>query len=327
MPKTLVTGATGFIGSALVLELCRRNQAVRALVHSRDARSNPLPPDVEPVVGDLQDVGSLRRAVEGCDRVYHVAGLYANWLPNPDPFYRVNVEGTRNLLQVCRDNNVSRVVYTSSVAALGAHGKTPADESAVFNLASTRDHYYLSKYRAEQVALEFAAQGLPVVVVNPTNPLGPRDGKPTPTGALVLSVLKHQLPGYVDGGINLVDVRDVAVSHIAAMERGKPGNRYVLGNINLSIKQYFDLIAECGNTSAPSLKIPLPLATTTAYAYEALARLTGKPPITSVSWVKVGSQYSFWDSSKAITELGLPQTPIRESLRQAITWYRERSYL
>ncbi|MBI4790817.1 MAG: NAD-dependent epimerase/dehydratase family protein, partial [Chloroflexi bacterium] len=283
--------------------------------------------DVELCEGDLTDRDSLARAVDGCNAVYHLAAVYANWLPDPRVFYRVNVDGTRNLLQACLDHGGPRVVYTSSVAALGAHGKTPANESAQFNLAHTFDHYYMSKYQAEQVALEFAGKGLPVVIVHPTNPLGPRDIKPTPTGALILSVLKGKLPGYVDGGLNFVDVDDVAVGHMAAMEKGRPGEKYILGNSNLSIKQYFDLIAEIGGGRAPALKIPLPMAVATAYVYEAIARITNKPPITSVSWVKIGSHYSFWDSSRAIRELGLPQTPIRSSIRREITWFRERGYV
>jgi dihydroflavonol-4-reductase len=325
--KTLVTGGSGFIGSAVVLELLQRGQAVRTLVRSREHLGNLAGLDVEMIEGDLWERDSLRRAVQGCDRVYHLAAIYANWLPDMRLIPRVNVDGTRNLLQACLDGGVSRVVYTSSTAALGAHGKTPADESAQFNLVSTGDRYYLSKYHAEQVALEFAAKGLPLVIVNPTNPLGPRDIKPTPTGKLIIDVLKGRLPGYVDGGINLIDVGDVAVGHILAMEKGKPGEKYIFGNTNVSIKEYFQLIAQVGHGRAPSLAIPLPLAVATAYLYEAIAAINKKPPTTTASWVKVGSHYSFWDSSKAIRELGLPQRPIRASLQEAIAWFREKGYL
>ena len=325
--KTLVTGGSGFIGSAVILELVKRGKDVRALVRSRAKPGNLGELDVECVEGDLLDSDSLNRAAHGCNEVYHLAAVYTNWLPDPSVIYRTNVQGTRNLMQVCLDRGVSRVVYTSSTAALGAHGKTPANESAQFNLADTGDHYYLSKYQAEQVALEFAAKGLPVVIVNPSNPLGPRDIKPTPTGALIVSVLKGKLPGYLDGGLNFVDVHDVAVGHVLAMEKGKLGEKYILGNANLSIKQYFDLIAEIGGARAPALKIPAAMAAATAYGYEVIARITKKPPITSVSWVKVGSHYSFWDSSKAVRELGFPQTPIREGLKSAIAWFRQRGYV
>lgn len=325
--KTLVTGGSGFIGSAVVLELLQRGQPLRALVRSRQRPGNLAGVDVELVEGDLLDGDSLRRALQGCDRVYHVAAVYANWLPDRSVMLRTNVQGTRNMLQACLDGGVERVVYTSSVAALGAHGMTPADESAQFNLAGTGDVYHLSKYQAEQVALEFASQGLPVVIVNPSNPVGPRDIKPTPTGALVVNMLKGRLPGYVEGGINVVDVGDVAAAHLAAMEKGRPGEKYILGNANLSIKEYFKLIAEVGGGRAPTMRIPLPVAVATAYLYEGVAAVTNKPPVTTPGWVKVGSHYSFWDCSKAIRELGLPQTPVRQSLQSAITWFREKGYL
>jgi dihydroflavonol-4-reductase len=325
--KALVTGGSGFIGSAVVMELLRRGQPMRALVRSKEQPGNLAGLNVELAEGDLLDQDSLHRALEGCDRVYHLAAVYANWLPDRSVINRSNVEGTRNLSQACLDRKIERVVYTSSVAALGAHGQTPADESAQFNLADTGDMYHLSKYQAEQVALEFAGRGLPVVILNPSNPIGPRDLKPTPTGALILSVLKGNLPGYVDGGINVVDVEDVAVAHVRAMEKGRPGEKYVLGNANLSIRDYFQLIAEMGGGKAPTMRIPLPFAVATAYLYEAVAAVTQKPPLTTPGWVKVGSHYSFWNSSKAVRELGLPQTPVRESLKKAIAWFREKGYL
>ena len=325
--KALVTGGSGFIGSAVVIELLRRGQPMRALVRSKEQPGNLAGLNVELAEGDLLDQDSLHRALEGCDRVYHLAAAYANWLPDRSVIIRSNVEGTRNLLQACLGRKIERVVYTSSVAALGAHGQTPADESAQFNLADTGDVYHLSKYQAEQVALEFAGKGLPVVILNPSNPIGPRDLKPTPTGALILNVLKGRLPGYVDGGINVVDVEDVAVAHVMAMEKGRPREKYVLGNANLSIRDYFQLIAEMGGGKAPTMRIPLPFAIATAYLYEAVAAVTQKPPLTTPGWVKVGSHYSFWNSSKAVRELGLPQTPVRESLKKAIAWFREKGYL
>jgi dihydroflavonol-4-reductase len=325
--KALVTGGSGFIGSAVVMELLKRGQPMRALVRSKEQTGNLAGLPVEPVEGDLLDRDSLHRALEGCDRVYHLAAVYANWLPDRSVILRANVDGTRNLLQACLERKVERVVYTSSVAALGAHGKTPADESAQFNLADTGDTYYLSKYRAEQIVVEYAGKGLPVVILNPTNPIGPRDWKPTPTGALILSVLKRKLPGYVDGGINIVDVEDVAAAHVTAMEKGRPGEKYVLGNADVSIRDYFHLIAEVGGGKAPAMRIPLPFAVATAYLYEAVAAITHKPPLTTPGWVRVGSHYSFWDSSKAIRELKLPQTPVRTSLKKAIDWFSDKGYL
>ena len=325
--KALVTGGSGFIGSAVVMELLKRHQPMRVLVRSKDQPGNLAGLDVELVEGDLLDRDSLHRALEGCDRAYHLAAVYANWLPDRSVILRANVDGTRNVLQACLERKIERVVYTSSVAALGAHGETPADESARFNLADTGDVYHLSKYQAEQIAIEYAGKGLPVVILNPSNPIGPRDIKPTPTGALILSVLKGKLPGYVDGGINIVDVKDVAVAHVAAMEKGRPGEKYVLGHANVSVREYFQLIAEVGGGKAPAMRIPLPFAVATAYLYEAVAAITHKPPLTTPGWVRVGSHYSFWDSSKAIRELNLPQTPVRASLKQAINWFRDKGYL
>jgi len=325
--KALVTGGSGFIGSAVVMELLKRGQPLRALVRSKERLGNLAGQNIELAEGDLLDRASLDRALEDCNRVYHLAAVYANWLPDRSVMLRSNIEGTRNLLQACLDRQIERVVYTSSVAALGAHGQTPADESARFNLADTGDTYHLSKYQAEQAALEFAGKGLPIVILNPSNPIGPRDLKPTPTGALILNVLKRKLPGYVDGGVNVIDVEDVAVAHVAAMEKGRPGEKYVLGNVNLSIHDYFQLIAEVGRSKAPAMRIPLPLAIATAYLYEAVAAVTQKPPLTTPAWVKVGSRYSFWNSSKAVRELSLPQTPVRESLNKAIAWFREKRYL
>jgi len=325
--KALVTGGSGFIGSAVVMELLRRGQPMRALVRSKEQPGNLAELNVEVVEGDLLDRDSLYRALQDCDRVYHLAAVYANWLPDRSIIFRANVDGTRNILQACLERRVERVVYTSSVAALGAHGKMPANESAQFNLADTGDVYCLSKYQAEQIAIEYASKGLPVVILNPSNPIGPRDIKPTPTGTLILSVLKGQLPGYVDGGINVVDVEDVAAAHVMAMEKGRLGEKYVLGNANLSIRDYFQMIAEVGGGKPPAMRIPLPFAVATAYLYEAVAAVTHKPPLTTPGWVKLGSCYSFWDSSKAIRELGLPQTPVRESLGKAIAWFREKRYL
>jgi len=325
--KTFVTGGTGFIGGAVVQELLRRGQEVRVLVRDPTRPGNLTGLEVELVPGDVRDKDSVYRGMKGCSRVYHLAAIYAIWLPDPRVMYAVNVEGTRHVLEACLIHGVERVVYTSSTAALGAHGKTPADETAQFNLWHTRDHYFISKYKAEQVALEYAAKGLPVVIVNPTVPVGPGDLRPTPSGAMILNVLKGRLPGYVDGGINLVDVRDVAMGHILAMEKGRIGEKYILGNQNISVKEFFDLVAEIGGGRAPSWRFPVALAVLFGYIYELLARLTGRPPLTSASWVRVGSQYSFWDCRKAVQELGMPQRPIRQSIADAVAWFRERGYL
>ena len=324
----LVTGANGFIGSAVVRELLEKGENVRCLVRKTSSMNNLKGLVVELAFGDIRDINSIRIALEGCDSVYHLAAIYANWLPNPDVMYQVNEEGTRNVLTACKDTGIQKTVYCSSVAALGAHGKTPANESAQFNLNSTKDHYYMSKFRAEQVALSFARQGFPVVIVNPSGPIGARDIAPTPTGALIINLLKGRYPGYVDGGINLIDVTDCARGIVAAMEKGRIGEKYLLGNRNVSIKEYFDLIvAVAGRGRSPFIKLPRWLAVISGYGYQMLARMNGGPPITSASWVRVGSHYSWWDCTKAIKELGLGQRPLEESIAEAVKWFEENGYL
>ena len=324
----LVTGANGFIGSAVVRELLEKGENVRCLVRKTSSMNNLKGLVVELAFGDIRDINSIRIALEGCDSVYHLAAIYANWLPNPDVMYQVNEEGTRNVLTACKDTDIRKTVYCSSVAALGAHGKTPANESAQFNLNSTKDHYYISKFRAEQVALSFARQGLPVVIVNPSGPIGARDIAPTPTGALIINLLKGRYPGYVDGGINLIDVTDCARGIVAAMKKGRIGEKYILGNRNVSIKEYFDLIvAVAGRGRSPFIKLPRWLAVISGYGYQMLARMNGGPPITSASWVRVGSHYSWWDCTKAIEELGLGQRPLEVSIADAVKWFEENGYL
>jgi len=325
---TFVTGATGYIGSAVVRQLLDKGKTVRCLVRETSSLKNLAVLDVEPVYGDIRDMDSLSRALDGCDNVYHLAAIYANWLPDAGLMYQVNEEGTRNVLAACKTAGVKKIVYCSSVAALGAHGKNPADESAAFNLNSTKDHYYISKYRAEQVALEYVRRGLPVVIVNPANPIGPGDIAPTPTGALIISIIKGKLPGYVDGGINLIDLTDCTRAIVAAMEKGKVGEKYVLGNRNVRIKEYFDIIVTvAGRGKSPFIKLPRWAAVFSGYGYQLLARVTGKPPVTSASWVRVGSHYSWWDCSKAREQLNLGQRPLEESIAEAVKWFEENEYV
>ena len=324
----LVTGATGYIGSAVARELAENDTKIRCLVRETSNMKNLDGLYVEIAHGDIRDIESVRRALKGCERVYHLAAVYANWLPDSGLMYKVNEEGTRNVLTACREAGIQKIVYCSSVAALGAHGKIPADESAQFNLNSTKDHYYISKYRAEQVALEFSRSGLPVVIVNPSNPIGPRDIAPTPTGALMINLLKGKFPGYVDGGINLIDVTDCARGIVAAMEKGRAGEKYILGNRNVSIKEYFELIVKAaGRGKSPSLRIPAPMAVFSGFGYQMLARFNGKPPVTSASWARVGSHYSWWDSTKARENLGLGQRTLEESIADAIQWFETNRYL
>ena len=324
----LVTGATGFIGSAVARRLAENGTKIRCLVRESSSMRNLDGLCIEIAYGDIRDIDSLRRALNGCDRVFHLAAVYANWLPDPGLMYRVNEEGTRNVMTACRDAGIQKIVYCSSVAALGAHGQTPADESARFNLNSSGDHYYISKYRAEQVALEFARAGVPVVIVNPSNPIGPRDIAPTPTGALIINLLKGKFPGYVEGGINLIDVTDCARGIIAAMEKGREGQKYILGNQNVTIKEYFDLIVKAaGRGKSPTFRIPSWMAVLSGYGYQILSRITNRPPVTSASWARVGSHYSWWDSTLAKEDLNLGQRSVEESIRDAVRWFETNGYL
>ena len=324
----LVTGATGYIGSAVVRVLLEKGEAVRCLVRQTSNLRNLEGLEVELAFGDICDIESIRHALSDCEKVFHLAALYANWLPNPGRMYQVNEEGTRNVLSACQELQIKKVVYCSSVAALGAHGKNPADETARFNLNTTGDHYYISKYRAEQIALKYNREGLPVVIVNPSNPIGPRDLSPTPTGALILNIIKKKLPAYVDGGINLIDMGDCAHAVVSAMDKGKHGQKYILGNRNVTIKEYFDLIVKvAGRGMSPPIRLPKWLAVFSGYGYEMLSQITRKAPITSASWVRVGSHYSWWDCRKAREQLDLGQRSIEESLAEAVEWFLENGYL
>jgi len=326
--KILVTGGTGFIGAAVVRLLLEDGLPVRCLVRKESDLSNLDGLDVEYAHGDVIDMDSVRRALDGCDRVIHLAAIYAIWMKDPNRMYRVNVNGTHKVLTACREAGVQKVVYVSSTAALGAHGKVPANEDAEFNMASVGDHYFISKFQSEQLALDFAAKGLPVTIVNPSVPLGPRDIKPTPSGAIIINVLKGKLPGYIDGGLNLIDVGDCARGIVNALSRGAVGRKYVLGNRNVSMKEFFDLIVKvAGSGKSPRIKFPVFMAVQSGYAEELVARFTGKPPVNTAAWVRVGSHYSWWDSSRAVRELGLPQTPVEKSIAQAIEWFRGKAYL
>ncbi|MEN8245309.1 MAG: SDR family oxidoreductase [Thermodesulfobacteriota bacterium] len=324
---TLITGGTGFIGSHLLHHLLGKGESVKCLVRKYSDTEHLDRLHVEKVVGDVTDIGSLRKAIRGCNRVYHLAGVYAIWLANTGRMYQVNEEGTRNTMTVCREADVERIVYCSSTAALGAHGKTPAGESARFNLMSTRDHYYMSKYRAEQIVLQFAGEGLPVIIVNPTVPVGTLDRNPTPSGELILNVLKGKLPAYVDGGFNVVDVSDCAQAMIQAMQVGAPGEKYILGNRNVRVKEFFDLVVRvAGRGKSPAVRIPKWAAVSSGYAYQTLSFFTRKAPLTSASWARVGSHYSWWDCAKARRDLSLGQRDIEESIREAVSWFEQNGY-
>jgi len=284
---------------------------------------------VEIYHGDVRDLDSLRRATKGCAQVYHVAALYKLWLRHEQEIYETNVTGTENVLKAARESGVEKVIYTSSVATLGLPGDgTAGNEETPVSLADMVGDYKRSKFLAEQVAVRYAREGLPVVIVNPSTPVGIGDLKPTPTGKLIVDFLSGKLPAYVDTGLNLVDVEDVARGHVLAADKGQVGEKYILGHENLTLQQILALLAELSGRPAPRFKVPYALALGVAYADAALARLIpGREPFAPPVGVKLSKKKMFFDPSKAVRELGLPQTPVREALRKAVQWFEENGYV
>jgi dihydroflavonol-4-reductase len=329
-----VTGASGFIGANLVHELNARGHRVRALLRRGSDQRGLAGADFEPVPGDVSDRAALARGLHGCEWCFHVAASYQLWLRDYAPMYAANVEGTRHVLTAARDAGCSRIVYTSTVGCIGlpraAGGViTATDETAPVSEAQMSNHYKRSKWRAELVARELAAAGAPVVIVNPSAPVGPRDVKPTPTGKVIVDFLNRAMPGYVDTGLNFVHVRDVAVGHILAAERGRLGERYILGHAegNWSMKRALDELAGITGTPAPRLRVPYGVALGAAYVDEAMAWLTGKPPKAPLAGVRMARYQMFFNPAKAIRELGLPQTLPRDALRDAVTWFEKNGYI
>jgi dihydroflavonol-4-reductase len=324
---TLVTGATGFVGSAVLRHLIRRGDAVRALVRPEADRQNLAGLPVELVPGDLRDPASLARAVRGCQAVFHVAACYALWLPDPRTMYLINVEGTRNLLRAAEAAGVGRVVYTSTVGVLGLppDGR-PGTEETPATLADMVGDYKRSKFLAEAEARAAAARGAPVVIVNPSTPVGPRDLKPTPTGQLIVDFLNGRMPAYVDTGLNLVDVEDVAAGHLLAAERGRVGERYILGHRNMTLGEILACLGRIAGRRPPRLRLPHAAVLPLAYASEALARLTGRPPRIPLAGARMARRRMFFDPAKAVRELDLPQRPVEEALRAAVAWFRDHGY-
>jgi len=324
---SLVTGGTGFVGAHVVRALLARGDRVRCLVRPGAARANLEGLDVELVEGDLTDPPSLERAVRGARTLFHCAADYRLYARDPSEIYRTNVEGTRNVLEAAFRAGVERVVHTSSVGALGlTRDGSPADERTPVRFEEIVGHYKKSKYLAEREAERWAARGLPVVIVNPSTPVGELDSKPTPTGQLIVDFLRRRIRFYVDTGLNLVDVRDVAAGHLLAADRGRVGEKYILGHRNLTLKEILDLLGEISGIRSPRIRIPhfVPLAI--AAIDTARARLTGTRPFLPLEAVRMSRHRMFFDSSKAVRELGLPQSPIRDALARAVGWYRSRGY-
>lgn len=326
--KALVTGATGFIGSEVARQLVADGHDVRVLVRSTSDRSILDGVDVEFATGDVTDGASVRAALDGRDTLFHTAAYFTHWATDPKRYDDVNVLGTRTTMQAALDVGVEKVVYTSTNNTIGASGgPDPVDETAIFNYWDCGDLYTFSKMLAEIEAFKAAARGLPVVIVNPTLVVGANDRKPTSSGQMVIDVASGRLPVYVEGWVNVVDVRDVARGHVLAAEHGEVGERYLLGHRNLTVGEYFRMIADAAGVSPPRLKAPYPMALAVAHGFELASRFTGRHPAATVSEVRIGHLGESYDCTKAITELGLPQTPVEDAIGRAVAWFRERGHL
>ncbi len=324
---SLVTGGTGFIGSNVVRALLERGDAVRVLARPDADRRNLAGLAVEIACGDVRDPPSLDRAVFGCDRVFHTAALYSFWAPGP-LFEAINVEGTRNVLAAADRAGVETVVYTSSVAALGVpQPGAVADEDTPVIATDIVGAYKQSKYRAEQVALEAAARGERVVIVNPSFPVGPGDIKPTPTGRVVVDFLNGRIPAYVDTGMNVVDVRDVAAGHILAAEKGRAGERYILGGENVTMRELLERLAAVSGHRAPRLRLPYAPILALAGFNEAVCRITGREPRMTRDTLRMSRHAMFYSPAKAVRELGLSQRPIEAALSSAVAWFTANGYV
>ena len=326
--KALVTGSTGFIGAAVARCLLERGVDVRVLVRRDSDLGNLQGLKVEQAYGDLRDAESLRQALTGCRQLYHVAAHYALWAPDPQIFYDINVTGTRTLMEAARDAGVERIVYTSTIGAIGLPpGGGPGTEETPVSLEQMSGHYKRSKYLAEQEVATLARAGLPVVIVNPSAPVGARDIKPTPTGQVIVDFMKGRMPAYIETGMNLIDVDDVAVGHLHAMEKGRIGERYILGNRNLMLREVFALLSRLTGVPAPAIKLPRLAILPLAYANQWLSDyVTRRPPRIPLEGVKMAKYVMHYDCSKAIRELALPQTPTDVALGKAVRWFRDHKY-
>ncbi|PYR27764.1 MAG: NAD-dependent dehydratase [Acidobacteria bacterium] len=324
---TLVTGATGFIGSHLARLLVQRGCRVRALVRPASQLDALAGLSVDVVRGDLRDPASLANAVRGVWRVFHAAADYRLWTRDPRALYDTNVEGTRHLLDVCRRIDLDRFVYTSSVATLAVPRRDAlSDENTTAPIDEIVGHYKRSKLLAERAVLVAASDGLPAIVVNPTTPVGPGDWKPTPTGRIIVDFLRGRMVAYVDTGLNLIPVEDVAAGHVLAAERGRVGERYILGGRNMSLKEIFDMLAVVSGRPAPQRRMPLGLALATGYVSELFARILHRDPRVPLEGVRMARHKMFVDVSKARRELGFESGSIEEALGRAVSWYLERGY-
>jgi dihydroflavonol-4-reductase len=324
----LVTGASGFVGSSVARLLVAAGRSVRVLMRPSSDRRNIAGLDVESCEGSLEDGASLVAALDGCAELYHVAADYRLWVPDPAAMFRANVDGTRTLMEAALAAGVNRIVYTSSVATLGIVPGGIADETTPSAYADMIGPYKQSKFLAEiEVNRLVATHGLPAVIVNPSTPVGPRDIKPTPTGRMIVEAATGKMPAFVDTGLNLVHVEDVAAAHLLAAEKGRVGERYILGGENLSLARILAEVAALSGRKLPTIQLPIAPLFPLAFAAEALARVTGKEPFVTLDGLRMARKTMFFSSDKAMRELGYAPRPVREGLADAVAWFRQAGYL
>jgi len=323
-----VTGATGFVGSHVARALAEQGAELRLLVRASSQPRNVQDLRAERVMGDLCDPTSLERGMAGCDVIFHVAADYRLWVRDPQQMYRANVEGTRAILAAARKNRIRRVVYTSSVATMAftSNGQ-PADENSPVSLGNMIGYYKRSKFMAEQVAVEAGRSGMDVVVVNPTTPVGERDIKPTPTGRIIVDFLKKKFPAYVDTGLNLVDVKECARGHVSALEKGRSGERYILGGENLTLKQILDRLGVITGLPSPKIRVPYVVALATGVVDEMVTGyILGREPRATIDAVRMGRKKMFVSSGKAERELGWKIVEVEDALGRAVQWFQANGY-
>jgi dihydroflavonol-4-reductase len=329
MPIAFVTGGTGFIGGHLLRKLAGRGYQIKALVRPSTPCDHLGSLPVEVVRGDLREFEKVQETLRGCDVLYHAAADYRLWVRNPREMYESNVDGTRKILQAAMDFGIPKIVYTSTVGTIGLQERgVPADETSFLELDRRTGHYKKSKFMAEQVAFDFVKKGQPIVIVNPSAPVGSHDWKPTPTGRMIVDFLNHRMPMYLDTGLNLVDAEDVAEGHLLAATHGRHGERYILGNENLTLKQILEILSELSGIPAPRVKCPYALALGSAWISEGMTRLTGgREPRVPLEGVYMARKLMFFDSRKARNELHFRPGTVQNALRKAILWFLENGYV
>ncbi|OGW42187.1 MAG: NAD-dependent dehydratase [Nitrospirae bacterium GWD2_57_9] len=327
--KVLVTGATGFIGFHVARHLQRNGFEVRALVRNAVDAAFLEDLGLEPVAGDIREINSLYSAMRGCRQVYHLAADYRLWVPDPAAMYEINVQGTRNVMHAALMLNLEKVVYTSTVGVLApARSGRPSSEETPSTIKQMVGHYKASKFIAEREVEGFVKKGLPVVIVNPSTPIGAMDRKPTPTGQIIVDFLNDRIPAFLDTGLNLVDVEDIAAGHLLAAQRGRVGQRYILGNRNVSLSGFFGLLAEATGKQAPTVRLPYLPVLLAAHIDTGISKLIpGRRPRIPLAGVQMARHYMHFDSSRAVRELDLPQTPVEGAIRKAVQWFQANGYV